>query len=94
MSSVISWLKKQFEYLKDSLPEILEALLLIFLMSSGIIVAFLFRYLDFNGIVITLAGIISEIITLVLAYMLFRKYLTSEEESTLDARKKKKGILK
>jgi len=89
MSLISSWFKTQFGYLKESLPEILDGLILVFLVSSGVIVAILLRSLDFNGIIITMVSIITEVIALVICYFYFRKYLESEEKPELKKQARK-----
>ena len=87
MSSLSSWIKKELSYIKNSLMDIIRGFLVFILASSGLGVAILLRYLEFDGTVITFFGLIVEIISLFLCYFLLRGYLKSKEE--LDASKSK-----
>lgn len=91
MSSILSWIKKEFTYLKDSSLEIIKGLILVILATAGLGCAIFLRYLGFNGIVITFSGIITEIISLLLCYFVFRDYLKTEEKT---AESNAKGIKK
>lgn len=81
MVLVFSWIKKELMYLKDSFFEIVKGIILVILASSGLGCALFLRYLGFNGTIITLFGIITEIISLLLCYFLFQGYLKTEEKS-------------
>ncbi|NVM34196.1 MAG: hypothetical protein HWN81_01290 [Candidatus Lokiarchaeota archaeon] len=81
MVLVFTWIKKELMYLKDSFFEIIKGLILVILASAGLGCALFIRYLGFNGTIITLFGIITEIISLLLCYFLFREYLKTEEKS-------------
>ena len=81
MVLVFSWIKKELLYLKDSFFEIIKGFIFVILASAGLGCALFLRYLEFNGTIITLFGIITEIISLLLCYFLFRGYLKTEEKS-------------
>jgi len=87
MSSLSSWIKKELAYIKNSFMDIIRGFIVFILASSGLGVAILLRYLEFDGTVITFFGLIVEIISLFLCYFLLRGYLKSKEE--LDASKSK-----
>ena len=80
MVLVFSWIKKELIYLKDSFFEIIKGFILVILASAGLGCALFLRYLGFNGTIITFFGIITEIISLLLCYFLFRGYLKTEEK--------------
>ena len=88
MVLVFSWIKKELIYLKDSFSEILKGFILVILASAGLGCALFLRYLGFNGTIITLFGIITEIISLLLCYVLFRGYLKTEEKTEPSKSKK------
>ena len=81
MVLIFSWIKKELIYIKDSFSEIIKAIILVALSSSGVAFALLLRYLGYNGTIITFVGIITEFISLIICYFLFRNYLKSEEDS-------------
>jgi len=81
MALVFSWIKKELMYLKDSFFEIIKGFILVILASAGLGCALFLRYLGFNGTIITLFGIITEIISLLLCYFLMRDYLKTEEKT-------------
>jgi len=93
MVLLFSWIKKELMYLKDSYFEIIKGFILVILASAGLGCALLLRYLGFNGTIITLYGIITEIISLLLCYFLFRGYLKTEEKSEPTKQKGKKQVL-
>jgi len=80
MSSVISWVKKEIVYIKNSFIEIVKGVIFFILASSGFGASLLLRYLRYNGTVITSLGLIVECISLFLCYFLLRKYLKSKDE--------------
>jgi hypothetical protein len=90
MSSVFSWIKKEIVYIKDSFFEIVKALLLVILASSGLGCALFLRYLGYNGTIISFVSIIIELIALLLGYLLFRGYLKAEEKTESTKPKGKK----
>lgn len=89
MVLVFSWIKKELMYLKDSFFEIIKGFILVILTSAGLGCALFLRYLGFNGTIITLFGIITEIISLLLCYFLFRGYLKTEEKTEPSKSKKR-----
>ncbi|MHA1438496.1 MAG: hypothetical protein ACTSPD_13050 [Promethearchaeota archaeon] len=80
MSAILSWIKKELEYLKDSFIEIIMGFIFFILAFSGLGVALLLRYLEFNGNIIASVGIVTEMIALFLCYFIFKGYLKLEEE--------------
>ena len=90
MSSVISWIKKEIVYIKDSFSEIIKALFLVILVSSGLGFALILRYLGYNGTIISFFSIIAELISLLLCYFLLRGYLKTEEKAETPTPKGKK----
>ncbi|MHA2007424.1 MAG: hypothetical protein ACXABO_06765 [Promethearchaeota archaeon] len=80
MSSVISWIKKELVYIKNSFWDITKGFIFFLLASSGLIIAIFLRYLGFNGTVITLFGLVVEFISLSICYFLFKGYLKTKEE--------------
>ena len=88
MVLVFSWIKKELIYLKDSFSEIIKGFILVILASAGLGCALFLRYLGFNGTIITLFGIITEIISLLLCYFLYRGYLKTEEKTEPSKSKK------
>ncbi len=81
MASIFSWIKKELVYIKDSFFEIIKGIIFVILASTGLACALLLRYLGYNGTIITFFGIITEFISLLLCYFLFRGYLKSEEKT-------------
>jgi hypothetical protein len=90
MASVFSWIKKEIVYIKDSFFELVKALFLVILASSGLGFAIFLRYLKYNGITITFFSLIFEFISLILCYFLFKGYLKSEEKSEKTSKPKGK----
>ncbi len=91
MVLVVSWIKKELIYIKDSLAEIIKGIILVALASSGVAFALLLRYLGgYNGTIITFVGIVAEFISLFICYFLFRNYLKSEEKTESSKPKGKK----
>ena len=90
MSSVLSWIKKEIGYIKDSFFEIVKALFLVILVSSGLGFALILRYLGYNGTIISFFSIIAEIISLLLCYFLLRGYLETEKTAETTKLKGKK----
>lgn len=81
MVLIFSWIKKELVYLKDSFFEIIKGIIFVILASAGLGSALLLRYLGFNGTIISFFGIITEFISLLLCYFLFRGHLKSEEKA-------------
>lgn len=90
MSSLTSWIKKELAYIKKSFMDIIRGFIVFILATSGLGVAILLRYLEFDGSVITFFGLIVEIISLFLCYFLLRGYLKSKEEFEASKSKEKK----
>jgi hypothetical protein len=90
MVSIFSWIKKELVYIKDSFFEIIKGIILVVLASSGLVFALLLRYLGYNGTLITFIGITTEFFALLLCYLLFHKYLKSEEVTDTSKPKGKK----
>ena len=80
MSSLISWIKKELEYIKDSFLEIIKGFIIFILASAGLGCALFLRYLEYNGTIIAFFSIVIESISLILCYFLFKGYLKQQEE--------------
>jgi hypothetical protein len=89
----MSGLKTGLGYIKDSLSQIIKGFILFVLATSGLAFAILLRDLGFNGNTIVSAGLILEVIGLVLSYLLLRKYVSLKEDDD-DKNKEKKGKFK
>jgi len=79
MVALLSWIKKELFYIKDSFSEIIKAFIFFVLASSGFGCALYLRYQGYNGTIITFVSLIVEFIALILCYFLFRGYLKTEE---------------
>ncbi|KKN04165.1 hypothetical protein LCGC14_1100210 [marine sediment metagenome] len=79
MVALLSWIKKELFYIKDSFSEIIKAFIFFVLASSGFVCALLLRYQGYNGTIITFVSLLVEFISLVICYFLFRGYLKTEE---------------
>ncbi|MFX0038447.1 MAG: hypothetical protein ACFFCY_04565 [Promethearchaeota archaeon] len=90
MASVFSWIKKEIGYIISSFPQIVKALFLVILASSGLICAIFLRYLGYNGTIISFVSVIVELISIVLCYFLLRGYLKTEEKTEATKPKGKK----
>ncbi|MFW9937856.1 MAG: hypothetical protein ACFFD5_09410 [Candidatus Thorarchaeota archaeon] len=77
----MSWIKKELRYLKDSFSLLIKGFVLFILAFSGLGLSLFLRYLQYNGTIIAFLGIITEAIALILCYFIFRKYISSKEES-------------
>ena len=84
----MSWIKKQIQYLIDSLWQIIQGFILFSLAFSGLGCALLLRDLGYNGIVISGVSIIVEGFALILCYFLFKGYLKIEEIKVPESKKK------
>lgn len=82
MVKVLSWISKQLGYLKNSVPEILKSVALVFMILSGVLVSILLRYFDQNGVLISILGIFVEIIALIIVSYFFRNYLKKGDSET------------
>jgi len=76
----MSYVKKEIRYVRDSFAQILKALFIFVLFSSGLFVALLLRMAGTNGTIISFVSIVSEIITLIICYFLLKKYIKPTEE--------------
>jgi len=79
MPSIFSWIRKEIIYVKNSFMDIIRGLILFILASSGLGIAILLRYLDYNGMMITFLGLVVEFFALLLCYLLLRGFLKSKE---------------
>ncbi len=86
----MSWIKKELNYIKDSIPQIAKGFLLFLLVSSGLGVAILLNYLDQNGTIIAFLSFVVELISLIASYFLVRKYFTEKEEDSKEQKKRVK----
>jgi hypothetical protein len=82
--------KKQLEYLKDSLSQIILGLVLFSLSFSGLGIALLLRQWKYSGTVIASFGILTELVALLLCYFIFKGYLKKDEEIKPSEHPKKK----
>jgi hypothetical protein len=91
MSSALTWIKKELEFLKDSIPQILKSFILFLLVFSGLGIAIMLRIMGYNGVIITLGGIVIEGVALVLLYIFLKGYFqeTSREKDKIPPAKKK-----
>jgi hypothetical protein len=87
MPSLFSWIRKEFAYIKNSFMDIIRGLIIFILASSGLGIAIILRYFDYNGILITFFGLIVEFIALILCYLLLREYLKSKKDTNLSKSK-------
>ena len=85
----MSFVKKEIRYIKDSFTQILKALIVFILFSSGLFVSLLLRSIGTNGTIISFVSIISEIITLILCYLLLKKYIVVTKEKEVKKGKTK-----
>jgi hypothetical protein len=86
----MSWLKKGFGYIKDSMDQILKALLIVILLSSGLALAIFLRLLGTNGTIITFLSIIFECGAILLCHFLLRNYIKPKDEKKTNQITKKK----
>ncbi len=77
----MSRIKRQIEYLIESLSQIIKGFILFLLSFSGLLCALLLRHLDYNGSIIAGIGVLVEIIAMILLYLIFKGYLRKEVES-------------
>ena len=90
MSSIFSWLKKEIIYIKDSFFEIIKGFVLFILCLSGLASAIFLRYLNYNGITITIISIAIEFVALILCYFIFKVYIKPEKKEEPISSKGKK----
>ncbi len=86
----MSWIKRELGYIKDSLSQIINGLILFLLASSGLTCAIYLRFLDLSGTTISFISIIVEIVALILAFFLFKRYTFKKEEKKEESYNKKK----
>ena len=89
MSIVISKVKNFLYFIKDSIKEVLIGSLLVLFSISGVITAAITRFLDFNGILISLIAIIVEVIGMVFSYLIFSTFFEEKEKGTETKKSKK-----
>ena len=82
----MSWIKREVNYLKDSIPQIAYGFLIFLLVSSGLGFAILLNFININGTVIAFTSVIIQLIALILSYFLVRKYFIEKEPE--DSKKK------
>lgn len=82
MSIVISKVRNFLYFLKDSIKEVLIGSLLVLFSISGVITAAITRFLNFNGILISLIAIIVEIVGLIFSYLIFSTFFEEKEKET------------
>ncbi|MHA1670897.1 MAG: hypothetical protein ACTSV5_09995 [Promethearchaeota archaeon] len=86
----MSWIKKEVGYIKDSITQIVKALLIAILLSSGLALAIFLRFLGTNGTIITFISIGVECGALILCHFLLRAYIKSDDEKKTNQITKKK----
>ena len=86
----MSWLKKEFGYIKDSMGQILKAFLIVILLSSGLALAIFLRFLGTNGTIITFISIVFECGALILCHFLLRGYIKPKDAKKTNKITKKK----
>ncbi len=92
MSFILTWFKKELKFLVESLPEIFKGFVLFLLLFSGLGVAILIRMAGYNGAVIALGGVVVEGFSIVLCYIIFKKYLKSRDENRASEKVKKVSL--
>ena len=88
MERTTSWIKKQIQYLISSIRQIIQGLIFFSLTFSGLGCALLLRYRGYNGAVISIIGVLVELIGIILCYFLFKGYLKTEEVEIPHSKKK------
>lgn len=86
----MSFVKKEIRYIRDSISQILKAVFIFILFSSGLFVALSLRSIGTNGTIISFVSIVSEIIMLIICYFLLKKYI----KPTVEKEEAKKGKTK
>jgi hypothetical protein len=81
MSNKISPIKKFFILLKEATTLIIMGISSFLLLSSGLFIGLIFRYFDYNAGIIIFSSLITELIGLIVLYLLFKGYLKEKEES-------------
>ncbi|MBY9015170.1 MAG: hypothetical protein KGD68_05705 [Candidatus Lokiarchaeota archaeon] len=87
-------IKKELGYIKASFSQILIGILLVGLTTSGLSLAIFLRFAGFNGTIIAFAGITIEVISIIISYLLLRRYVIPKEEGSNNSIKKVKTKLK
>jgi hypothetical protein len=80
MASIFTWIKKELGFLKDSFSEIIKAFILFVLASSGLGFAIILRYIGYNGTIIASLGVATELVALILCYLMLKGYVKPKEE--------------
>ncbi|MFO8019316.1 MAG: hypothetical protein R6U96_11815 [Promethearchaeia archaeon] len=88
MTSILTWFKKEVVFLKDSIPLILKACVLFLLIFSGLGISIFLRVSGFNGVIISLGGIVVEALGIIVLYFFLNGYFQQVEK---EKRKKVKG---
>ena len=88
------WLKKELGYIKSSFSQIIMGILLVGLTISGLGLAIFLRFAGFNGTIIAFAGITTEVISIIICYLLLRRYVIPKEEGSNKSVQKVKTKLK
>jgi protein-S-isoprenylcysteine O-methyltransferase Ste14 len=86
----LSKIKDYIGFLISSLREIIKGFLLFIFATSGLFAAVISRSLDFNGVIISIIGIIVEVVGMVLCYFAFRSFLDEKEKQIKKESKSKK----
>ena len=90
MPAIISWIKRQIQYIKDSLPDLIRGFIFFILAFSGLACALIMRYLGFNGAQIATASIAVEVVAMILCYIIFKSFTVPPEEGQPSGIKKAK----
>jgi len=88
------WLKKELGYIKSSFSQILIGILLVGLTISGLGLAIILRLAGSEGTIIAFAGITTEVISIIISYLLLRRYVIPKEEGSNKSVQKVKTKLK
>ena len=87
-------IKKELGYIKASFSQIIVGIFLVGLMFSGLGLAIFLRDAGFNGTIIAFAGITIEVISIILSYLLLRRYVIPKEEGSNKSVQKVKTKMK
>jgi len=90
MPAIISWIKRQFQYLKDSLPDIIRSLIFFGLAFSGLVCALILRQLGYNGALIATVSVSVELVGMILCYIIFKSFTKPLDETQSPSIKKGK----
>ncbi|TFG23778.1 MAG: hypothetical protein EU532_13175 [Promethearchaeota archaeon] len=77
----MSFVKKEIGYIRDSFSQILRAIFIFVLFSSGLICALLLRLVGTNGTFISFISITIEIIMLIISYFLLNNFIETTEKT-------------